>query len=50
VTYKEEMEGSDIKKNKLCVSFTYAGRETKFIKKIFQNTNDSIAYRTTNNI
>jgi hypothetical protein len=28
VTHKEEMEGSDIKKNKLCLSFTYAGRET----------------------
>jgi hypothetical protein len=29
VTHKEEMEGSDIKKNKLFVSFTYAERETK---------------------
>jgi hypothetical protein len=31
VTHKEKMEGSNINKNKLCVSFTYAGMETKFI-------------------
>jgi len=38
------------KRNNKRVSFTYVGKETKFITKFFINTNINISYKTKNTV
>jgi hypothetical protein len=41
---------NDSQPNKKFVTFTYIGKETKFIMKLFKHANIQIAYNTTNTI
>ena len=39
-----------LKKNKKWVKFTYMGRETTYITKLFKNTSMKVAYATNNSL